>query len=233
MLNFIYLFINYLINLNQNIKFKMKKVEELITSKDPSINNNNTSSDNKKDFSYLISELTKIKNEGNSLYKQKKLEEAKKTYENGLEKLKEELSLIHKEIGKNEQCKHALILYKKILSNIALCYYKQENYEKSIEYDLKIIQEDPKFGKSIVRLFISYSKINKITQAIFYGDLFLELDQATRDKFKDFEKKIQDEKQKIIQKKEKANIKKQFVKYGVPMLVLLLAILIFLVFRKK
>ena len=74
----------------------MKKVEELITSKDPSINNNNTSSDNKKDFSYLISELTKIKNEGNSLYKQKKLDEAKKTYENGLAKLKEELSLIHR-----------------------------------------------------------------------------------------------------------------------------------------
>ena len=211
----------------------MKKVEELITSKDPSINNNNSSSDN-KDFSYLISELTKIKNEGNSLYKQKKLEEAKKTYENGLEKLKEELSLIHKEIGKNEQCKHALILYKKILSNIALCYYKQENYEKSIEYDLKIIQEDPKFGKSIVRLFNSYSKINKITQAIFYGDLFLELDKETKDKFKDFENKVQDEKQKlkIIQKKEKIKIKKELVKYGLPAVVLLLGILIFLVFRK-
>ena len=211
----------------------MKKVEELITSKDPSINNNNSSSDN-KDFSYLISELTKIKNEGNSLYKQKKLEEAKKTYENGLEKLKEELSLIHKEIGKNEQCKHALILYKKILSNIALCYYKQENYEKSIEYDLKIIQEDPKFGKSIVRLFNSYSKINKITQAIFYGDLFLELDKETKDKFKDFENKVQDEKQKlkIIQKKEKIKIKKDFVKYGLPVVVLLLGILIFFVFRK-
>ena len=211
----------------------MKKVEELITSKDPSINNNNSSSDN-KDFSYLISELTKIKNEGNSLYKQKKLDEAKKTYENGLEKLKEELSLIHKEIGKNEQCKHALILYKKILSNIALCYYKQENYEKSIEYDLKIIQEDPKFGKSIVRLFNSYSKINKITQAIFYGDLFLELDKETKDKFKDFENKVQDEKQKlkIIQKKEKIKIKKELVKYGLPAVVLLLGILIFLVFRK-
>ena len=211
----------------------MKKVEELITSKDPSINNNNSSSDN-KDFSYLISELTKIKNEGNSLYKQKKLEEAKKTYENGLEKLKEELSLIHKEIGKNEQCKQALILYKKILSNIALCYYKQENYEKSIEYDLKIIQEDPKFGKSIVRLFNSYSKINKITQAIFYGDLFLELDKETKDKFKDFENKVQDEKQKlkIIQKKEKIKIKKELVKYGLPAVVLLLGILIFLVFRK-
>ena len=175
----------------------MKKIEDIITSKDTSINNNSTSSSN-IDFSKLISELTKIKNEGNSLYKQKKLDEAKKIYEEGLEKLKNELSLVNKEIGKNEQCKEVLILYKKILSNIALCYYKQENYEKSIEYDLKIIQEDPKFGKSIVRLFISYSKINKITQAILYGDLFLDLDQATKDKFKDFEKKIQDEKLKII-----------------------------------
>ena len=54
----------------------MKEVEDMITS-------NRTSTDNKisgkTDFSNLISELTKIKNEGNSLYKEKKLDEAKKS----------------------------------------------------------------------------------------------------------------------------------------------------------
>ena len=213
----------------------MKKVDDIITSKDTSLNNNNNNiSSSKTDFSNLTSELIKIKNEGNSLYKRNKINDAKKIYEEGLEKLKKELSLVNKEIGKNEQCKEVFILYKKILSNIALCYYKQENYEKAIEYDLKIIQEDPKFGKSIVRLFNSYSKINKNTQAIFYGDLFFELDKETRDKFKDFENKVQNEKQKLklMQKKEKEKIKKQFVKYGIPMLVLLLGFLYY-VFRKK
>ena len=50
----------------------MKKVEEILTS-DP------TSTENKKtDFSNLILELTKAKDEGNTLYKQKKLDDAKK-----------------------------------------------------------------------------------------------------------------------------------------------------------
>ena len=214
----------------------MKKVDDIITSKDTSLNNNNNNiSSSKTDFSNLTSELIKIKNEGNSLYKQKKLDDAKKIYEEGLEKLKKELSLVNKEIGKNEQCKEIFILYKKILSNIALCYYKQENYEKAIEYDLKIISQDPKFGKSIVRLFNSYSRINKIAQAVYYGDLFLELEQETKDKFKDIQNKIQDEKQKLktIQKQEKEKIKKEFIKYGVSALILFLAVLIFLFFRKK
>ena len=210
----------------------MKEVEDMITS-------NRTSTDNKisgkTDFSNLISELTKIKNEGNSLYKEKKLDEAKKKYEEGLEKYGKESSLINKEKGNNEQCNEVLLLHKKILSNLALCYYKQGNYEKAIEYDLKIISEDPKFGKSIVRLFNSYSRTNKIQQAANYGDLFLELDQETRDKFKGTQGKVQAEKQKLkrILKEEKDKIKKEFAKYGIPALVLLLAVLIFLLFRKK
>ena len=207
----------------------MKKVEEILTS-DP------TSTENKKtDFSNLILELTKAKDEGNTLYKQKKLDDAKKKYEEGLEKYAKESSLINKEKSSNEQCNEVLLLHKKILSNLALCYYKQGNYEKAIEYDLKIIAEDPKFGKSIVRLFNSYSRTNKIQQAANFGDLFLELDQETRDKFKGIQTKVQDEKLKLkkILKEEKDKIKKEFAKYGIPALILLLAILIFLLVRKK
>ena len=214
----------------------MKEVEDIITSKTTYTDKtDNTSSSGKTDISDLISELTKIKEDGNILYKQKKLEEAIKIYEEGLQKYKTKLSLIKREFGNNEQCKEILILHKKILSNIALCYYKQENYEKAIEYDLEIIAENPKYGKSIVRLFNSYSRINKIAQAVYYGDLFLELEQETKDKFKDIQNKIQDEKQKLktIQKQEKEKIKKEFIKYGVSALILFLAVLIFLFFRKK
>ena len=208
----------------------MKKVEDILTS-DPTSTINN----GKTDFTNLISELTKAKNEGNSLYKKKKYDEAKKKYEEGLETFAKESALINKEKSSNDQCKEVLLLHKKILSNLALCYYIQKNYEKAIEYDLKIISEDPKFGKSIVRLFNSYSRINKIQQAANYGDLFLELDQETRDKFKGTQTKVQDEKQKLkkILKEEKDKIKKQFTKYGIPAIILLLAVLIFLLIRKK
>ncbi len=192
--------------------------------------------DSKKvDFSNLISELTKIKDEGNALYKGKNLEEAKKKYNEGVELFDKNKSLINKERGNNDQCKEALLLYKKILSNFALCYYKQGNYENAIKYDLKVFEDNPKFGKSIVRLFNSYSRINKIQQAIFYGDLFLELDQETRDKFKGTKDKIKDMKQKLkdIQKEEKEKMQKEFIKYGIPALILLLGILIFLLFWKK
>ena len=189
----------------------------------------------KTDFSNLISELTKYKDEGNALYKEKKIEEAKNKFKEGYEKFEKESSLVNKERENNDQCKDVLLLTKKLLSNLALCYYKQGKYKESVEYDLKIIADHPKFGKSIVRLFNAYSKLNKIQQAVYYGDLFLELDQETRDKFKGTQTKVQDEKLKLkkIQKEEKDKIKKDFAKFAVPGLVLLLGILIFLLFRKK
>ena len=189
----------------------------------------------KIDFSNLISELTKIKDEGNSLYKEKKIEEAKNKFKEGNDKFEKESSLVNREKENNEQCKDVLLLLKKILSNLALCYYKQGKYKESIEYDLKIIANYPKFGKSIVRLFNAYLRLNNLQQAVYYGDLFLELDQETRDKFKGTQTKVQNEKIKLkkIQKEEKEKIKKDFVKFTVPGLVLLLGILFFLLFRKS
>ena len=189
----------------------------------------------KADFTQLITDLKKIKIEGNSLYKKKKLEEAKEKYKEGIDLFAKESPSINKERGSNDQCKDVLELYKKILSNMALCFYKEGNYEKAIEYDLKIIEDFPKFGKSIVRLFNSYSSLNKNQQAVYYGDLFLELDQETRDKFKGTQDKVKDEKDRLkkIQKAEKERIAKEFAKYSVPVLILLLAILTFLLFKKK
>ena len=189
----------------------------------------------KIEFSNLIKELTKIKDEGNALYKGKNLEEAKNKYNEGIELFTKNKALVNNEKSNNDQCKEILLLYQKILSNYALCFYKQGNYEDAIKNDLKLFEDNPKFAKSIVRLFNSYSKINKIQQAVFYGDLFLELDQETRDKFKGIQNKVKEEKRKLknIQKEEKEKIKKEFLKYGVPAFILLLGILFFLLFRKK
>ena len=79
--------------------------------------------------------------------------EAKEKYKEGIDLFAKESPSINKERGSNDQCKDVLELYRKILSNMALCFYKEGNYEKAIEYDLKIIEDFPKFGKSIVRLF--------------------------------------------------------------------------------
>ena len=212
-------------------------MKENLTTLDEMISTNtiSESKDGKTDFSDLISELTNIKEEGNFLYKSKKIEEAKNKFKEGYDKYLKELPLINKEKENNEECKEVLLLVKKILSNLALCYYKQENYKEAINYDLKIIAEYPKFGKSIVRLFNSYKKIKEIQQAVFYGDLFLELDQETRDKFKGTQAKVQNEKQafKKLEEAEQAKIKKEFGKYAFPGIVLLLAILFFLLFKKK
>ena len=213
------------------MKESLTSLNETLTS-DTNLSEANSG---KADFSNLISELTNIKNEGNSLYKSKKIEEATNKFKEGYEKYLKELPLINKERENNDQCKEVLILAKKILSNLALCYYKQEKYEDAIKYDLKILAEHPKFGKSIVRLFNSYSRVNKIQQAVFYGDLFLELDQETRDKFKGTQSKVQNEKERFkkVEKKEKDKIQKEFAKFAVPVLILLLGILMFFLFRKK
>lgn len=63
----------------------------------------------------------------------------------------------------------------------------------------------------------------------------MELDQETRDKFKGTQAKVQNEKQtfKKLEEAEQAKIKKEFAKYAFPGIVLLLAILFFLLFKKK
>ena len=182
----------------------------------------------------LIKELTKYKEEGCALYKEKKIEEAKAKFKEGFDKFEKESAKISKESSNNEY-KEIIILGKKLLSNLALCYYKQGKYAEAIDYDIKLLTIHPKFGKSIVRLFNSYSRLNKIQQAVYYGEIFLEWDQETRDKFKGTQDKVKREQLKLknIQKAEKDKIKKDFGKYVLPIVILCLAVLGFMLFRKK
>ena len=183
----------------------------------------------------LIKELTKYKEEGCALYKEKKIEEAKAKFKEGFDKFEKESAKISKESSNNEEYKEIIILGKKLLSNLALCYYKQGKYAEVIDYDIKLLTSHPKFGKSIVRLFNSYSRLNKIQQAVYYGEIFLEWDQETRDKFKGTQDKVKREQLKLknIQKAEKDKIKKDFGKYVLPIVILCLAVLGFMLFRKK
>ena len=183
----------------------------------------------------LIKELTKYKEEGCALYKEKKIEEAKAKFKEGFDKFEKESAKIIKESSNNEEYKEIIILGKKLLSNLALCYYKQGKYAEAIDYDIKLLTIHPKFGKSIVRLFNSYSRLNKIQQAVYYGEIFLEWDQETRDKFKGTQDKVKREQLKLknIQKAEKDKIKKDFGKYVLPIVILCLAVLGFMLFRKK
>jgi tetratricopeptide (TPR) repeat protein len=183
----------------------------------------------------LIKELTKYKEEGCALYKEKKIEEAKAKFKEGFDKFEKESAKISKESSNNEEYKEIIILGKKLLSNLALCYYKQGKYAEAIDYDIKLLTIHPKFGKSIVRLFNSYSRLNKIQQAVYYGEIFLEWDQETRDKFKGTQDKVKREQLKLknIQKAEKDKIKKDFGKYVLPIVILCLAVLGFMLFRKK
>jgi len=186
------------------------------------------------DFSNLLNNLENIKNEGNSLYKKKQVEEAKTKFYEGYKLFEKESNIIYNEFYINEQCENLIIIYKKILSNLALCYYKQENYNKSIEFDLKLIALEPKFGKSIVRLFNSYSKINKCQQAIFYGELFMDLDKEIRNKFNDVEQKFDKEQIKLnkLQKEEKSRIKKSIFIFCSPIIILFLSAIIYKILKK-
>ena len=185
------------------------------------------------DLTNLIDELEKIKNKGNELYKRKQIEEATTKFNEGYQIFIKESPIIYKELYINKQCENVILIYKKILSNLALCYYMQKNFDKAIEFDLKLLALEPKFGKSIVRLFNSYSKINKCQQAVYYGEIFMDLNYEIRKKFNGMERKLEEEKVKLskLQKAEESRIKFVFIFYG-SIFILFLSLIYYYIFKK-
>ena len=181
------------------------------------------------ELSILISDLTKIKEEGNDLYKKNQKEEALKVFLKGYELFHDKSKTIYNDYFFCSRFNELSIVIKKILSNIALCYYKQENYRQAIIYDLEIIALEPRYGRSIVRLLKSYSKINKIQQSVYYGNIFMDLDKDTRNKFKDMPQIIEQEKIKLknIQEAEKNNANKDLILFFGSFLTIFMGVLIF------
>jgi tetratricopeptide (TPR) repeat protein len=177
----------------------------------------------------ILSELKKIKDEGNVLYEKNNLEEAKNVFLNGYNLFHKEIKVIDNANLENIM-NEIFIEYKKILSKLAKCYYKQEKYEDSIIYDLKLIELEPKNCKSLVRLFYSYSKLNKCQQAIFYGEIIMDLSDDGKNKFMDISKKVIEEKNKLSKIQEKEFLKHIFIAFG-SVIVIILAVFLFYILK--
>jgi tetratricopeptide (TPR) repeat protein len=175
----------------------------------------------------ILSELKKIKDEGNVLYENNNLEEAKNVFLNGYNLFHKEIKVIDNANLENIM-NEIFIEYKKILSKLAKCYYKQEKYEDSIIYDLKLIELEPKNCKSLVRLFYSYSKLNKCQQAIFYGEIIMDLSDDGKNKFMDISKKVIEEKNKLSKIQEKEFLKHIFIAFGSVTVIILAAFLFYI-----
>ena len=179
----------------------------------------------------ILSELKKIKDEGNVLYENNNLEEAKNAFLKGYNLFQKEINIIYN-ANLEDLMNEIFIEYKKILSKLAKCHYKQEKYENSIIYDLKLIELDPKNCKSLVRLFYSYSKLNKCQQAIFYGEIVMDLSYDGKNKFVDISKKVIEEKNKLSRIQKKELLKHIFFAFG-SIIVVILAVFLFYILKNN
>ena len=179
---------------------KSKSRENISTSADAS-DKNSTSSKTlpSVDFTGLMTDLNTLNSEGNSLMKQSKLEEANAKFIQGHEKFELAADKIYSLYTNNENVDQILALYKILLSKIAKCFYEQKKYKEAIEFDLKLICLEPKNSEAIYRLFNSYSKIEKSQQAVYYGDVYLELESNNKNKFENAKEEIEKEKIKLFQ----------------------------------
>ena len=189
------------------------------------------------DFSQSISQLKSLKEEGNSLIKTD-LDSALSKYEEGYQLSDKIMETASQEY--NPQVAEIDTVRKQIMSNLALAYFKKENYKKSAELDIKIISIDAKYDKSYARLFKAYSALGNTDQAVYFGHkLKTEFTQETVDKYKDLLPLIEEEEKK--QKKtideyravERSKTMKSIAKYAVPLLVLVAAGLVYFFFFKK
>ena len=187
-----------------------------------------------KKSSKLVNDLTKYKDEGCALYKEKKIVEATNKFRQGFRQFEDEISGLKKDSLNDDEYNEIILLGKKILSNLALCFYNQGNYQQAIFYDLKLLKNHPNFGKSIVRLFKSSIKLNKIKLAVEYGELFLKLDEETRNKFKGTENQIKEAQLKLKKiEKEEEKAKSGLGKYFLPFVILCIAVLGYYLLKKK
>ena len=191
------------------------------------------------DFSQSISQLKSLKEEGNSLINTD-LDSALSKYEEGYQLSDKIMETASQEREYNPQVAEIDTVRKQIMSNLALAYFKKENYKKSAELDIKIISIDAKYDKSYARLFKAYSALGNTDQAVYFGHkLKTEFTQETVDKYKDLLPLIEEEEKK--QKKtideyravERSKTMKSIAKYAVPLLVLVAAGLVYFFFFKK
>ena len=191
------------------------------------------------DFTESISQLKSLKEEGNTLIKED-LDAALAKYEEGYQLSEKVMETASQEREYNPQVAEIDTVRKQIMSNLALAYFKKENYKKSAELDIKVISMDSKYDKSYARLFKAYAALGNTDQAVYFGNkLKTSFTPETVDKYKDLLPLIEEEEKK--QKKtideykavERSKTMKSIAKYAVPLLVLVAAGLAYFFFFKK
>ena len=192
------------------------------------------------DYTELINEINKKKDEGNEEFKKGSIEGALSKYKEAYEKLEKEWPNIDKERDYNPQSSELLTLLIKLSQNLYLCYFKLENYEESIKLDQQIIARDKNYDKSYARLFQSYLKQGKKQQAVYFGIFLLGFDEETKKKYEKLIPVIEEAKKDLqaeydaIRAKERKEMLKSFAKYAIPIVILIAAFAIyFFVFKKK
>ena len=182
------------------------------------------------DFTDDIKALTELKQQGNSLIKTD-YKAALEKYEEGLTKMK---PLMEKASGQrdfNPQVKELTTLKKSFMSNLALCYMKDKQYQSALNLDIEIISIDNTFDKSYARLFTAYKELGQKEQAIYFGGILKSgFNQETLDKYPELIKEIDaltEEVQKQIKEenaKRRAALIKKIATIAIPIIVLVAAV---------
>jgi tetratricopeptide (TPR) repeat protein len=219
-------------------KEETKKIEENRNNIKESNNNDNNSIHLKK----ILNELNEINISGENLFKKKLYDKAISKYEEGYEKIKEELSEINRDrtAAYQIEIQYFISLAIKLMSNLSLAYIQKDKYKESIEVDNKIISLDPKYDKSYERLFNSYLKMNRRVEAVFFGDILIKnFSNDVREKYKEIIPKIENEKKKmeaeyeIEKENKKAEARKNFLKVAIPLFVILISVIYMRYFKKN
>ena len=220
---------------NMNNEVNNKNVNQINQeSQKKTTTNDNDNIGEENGLGKIIKDLNLIILNGNELFKKKLYDEAIIKYKEGYDIINKELLKINRNItmyNHNPQIEEFTHESVKLMSNLSLSYLKKDKYKESIELDSKIISLSPKYDKAYVRLFKSYLKLNKKAEAVYFGGLLIKnFSKEIIDKYKDLVPKIEEEiknleNEEIIEKeKQKREKKMNFLKYTLPMIILVITI---------
>ena len=125
-------------------------------------NNNNNSNNNNESSGKIVQEVTKIKEDGNNLFRDKKYEEAIKKYYEAIEEIK---TGIDRDKYKNELDN----IERSCRLNIAACKLKTEDYDGVIN-ECSIVLETNKCFKAYYRMGLALMNKKKYDKAYRYLD---------------------------------------------------------------
>ena len=166
--------------------------------------NNNPIDDSEK----IVDFVKALKEEANNLLSDKEntsnISQAISLYEKGLDSASAYIYSSRKKDKKNLDVVMKLkLLTKQMMSNLSLCYYRQNNFDKSIEIDKGIITIDPFFDKAYARLFSCFNKKNQSEIAVEYGRYLVKnFNEETLSKYPSIRRELEECEKKVKEKKE-------------------------------